>query len=247
MTVRFPFLKNICSDLAFAYQLLSHLNLDDHTYTHLSSRTPEGDSFYIYPFGLCFEEVTPECLLKVSLEGDILEGEEYQYNRTGYVIHGNIYKNRPDIQSVFHIHTPEIVSVSACQEGLLPISQWALHFYGQIAYHDYDSLSLDQNQGDRLVQDLGDKLTMLLRNHGSITCGKTIQEAMFYTYHLQQACKTQCLALSQNHPLIMPDEKICQKSVKDLLSFEPDLGRRDWEAWKRLLQARKNNQILMRQ
>lgn len=222
-------------DLAYAYRIHAYLGLDDHTYTHLSVRAEDGYSYYIYPFGLCFEEVTPECLLRVSLEGEILEGSEYKYNETGYVIHGAIYRGRPDINAIFHIHTPEIVAVSALKKGLQPLSQWALHFYDQIAYHTYNSLTLDQGQGTDLVDNLRDKFVMLMRNHGSLTCGKTLQEAMFYTHHLQQACKTQCLALAMNQELMIPDESICAKTVKELLSFEKDLGARDWQAWVRRL------------
>jgi ribulose-5-phosphate 4-epimerase/fuculose-1-phosphate aldolase len=222
-------------DLANAYKILAHLGLDDHTYTHLSVRAQDKNSFYIYPFGLRFEEVEADNLMKISLDGEILLGEEYQYNRTGYVIHCNIYKARPDINAIFHLHTPATVAVSSLKEGLMPINQWALHFYKRVMYHDYDSLALEKEQGKTLANDLGKYLVMLLRGHGSITCGKTIQEALFYTYHLELACKTQCMTLAMNRDLIIPSPDICQKSVNDLLSFETNLGERDWLAWLRLL------------
>lgn len=225
----------IKQQLADAYRILAYLGLDDHTYTHLSARAPDSECFYIYPFGMRFEEVRVEHLLTVGCDGTIHEGEEYQYNRTGYIIHGSIYQARADIQAIFHIHTPEIVAVSACQEGLLPISQWALHFYDHLAYHDYNALALESHHGNDLIADLGSHYSMLLRHHGSITCGKTIEEAMFYTYHLQQACKTQCLALAMNHPLKRPSESICTKAVQDLLGFEANLGARDWQAWLRVI------------
>jgi ribulose-5-phosphate 4-epimerase/fuculose-1-phosphate aldolase len=226
--------KSIKQNLSHAYKIIDHLKMDDHTYTHLSARSAEKEQYYIYPFGLCFNEVEPESLIKVSLDGEILEGKEYQYNKTGYVIHGNIYRSRPDIQAIFHLHTPASVAVSAMQDGLLPISQWALHFYGKVAYYDYNSLVLDyKTQGGDLVQDLGEKNVMLLRNHGMITCGKTIMEAMFYAYHLEMACKTQCLALQAGQKLIFPPENVRQQSVKDLLEFEKNLGERDWHAWVR--------------
>jgi ribulose-5-phosphate 4-epimerase/fuculose-1-phosphate aldolase len=166
--------------LAQAYQILAHLGLDDHTYTHLSARA-DNNSYYIYPFGLRFAEVTPENLLKVSLDGEIIEGEEFQYNRTGYIIHGNIYLARTDINAVFHLHSPEIVAVSACKHGLQPLSQWALHFYEKMSYHAYNSLALDHSQGEQLIRDLGTNFNILLQNHGSINCGRTIHEAMFYS------------------------------------------------------------------
>ncbi|MES2215482.1 MAG: class II aldolase/adducin family protein [Pseudomonadota bacterium] len=228
--------NSIKSDLAAAYRIISHLGLDDHTYTHLSSRSEEKDSYYIYPFGLLFSEVAPKNLLKVSLDGKILEGAEYQYNKTGYVIHSLIYSKRSDINSVFHLHTPASVAVSAMRAGLLPISQWALHFYGKISYHEYNSLALDlESHEERLVKDLGKNYTMLMRNHGSITSGRTIQEAMFYTHHLEQACKAQCLAYGMGQELVIPPPEVCEKAVKDLLGFEENLGMRDWLAWIRLL------------
>jgi len=222
--------------LAQSYKILSFLKMDDHTYAHLSARASDGNSFYIYPFGLRFEEVKPSLLLKVSLQGEILEGEEYQYNRTGYIIHGSIYQARADIMSVFHFHTIASLAVSTCKNGLLPISQWALHFYDRIAYFDYNSLALDAAEGEELIKALADKFVMLLRNHGSITTGRTIEEAMFYTYHLEQACKTQIQALSMGEELVLPSAETCKKAVHDLLSFEKNLGERDWQAWVRLIE-----------
>lgn len=229
-------LKENKKNLVYAYQILSYLQLDDHTYTHLSVRSEDQESFYIYPFGMRFNEVSVSSLMKVSLDGNVIDGKEYQYNKTGYIIHGSIYKVREDVQAIFHLHTPSIVAVSSMKEGLLPISQWALHFYNKISYYDYNSLALDNAEGKELVTNLRENFVMLMRNHGSITCGKTIQEAMFYTYHLEQACKTQCLALAMNKELSIPDEKICSKAVKNLLSFENNLGERDWNAWIRLLE-----------
>ncbi|MDC0864413.1 class II aldolase/adducin family protein [Rickettsiaceae bacterium] len=224
--------EQIKKDLADAYKILAKLGMDDHTYTHLSARPKDADFYYIFPFGYRFEEVTPECLLKVSLDGKVLEGHEYQYNKTGYVIHGSIYKARQELTSIFHLHTIATVAVSAMKDGLLPISQWALHFYDQISYHEYNSLVLDEDtQGQDLVKDMGDKKIMFLRNHGFIACGRTICEAMFYCYHLENACKTQIATLSCNQEVVTPDKEICKKANSDLLNFEKNLGMRDWKAW----------------
>lgn len=227
--------EKIKLELSQAYKILAKLNLDDHTYTHLSARSEDGKSFYIYQFGLRFEEVEPENLLKISLNCEVLEGNEYQCNRTGYVMHSAIYRARDDINTIFHIHTPANATVSACEDGLLPITQWALHFFERISYHEYNSLLLEFDGTEELIKDLNKNYVVLLRNHGAITCGKTIQEAMFYTYHLEQACKAQCLGLAMGRKLVIPARGICEKAVKDLLTFEKDLGRRDWEAWLRIL------------
>ena len=223
------------ADLCLAYHILAHLGLDDHTYTHLSARVPGEETFLIYPFGLRFEEAQPQSLLRVSFDGEVLEGREHQYNKTGYVIHSAVYNARPDAVAAFHIHTPAIVAVSTTKAGLEPLSQWALHFYDQVNYHDYDALALSDAQGDAMAHDLGQKNILLMRHHGALTVGKTLAEALFYIYHLEMACKTQVMARSMNLPLCKLSSEVCQKSVDVLLNFEKDLGHRDWLAWKRVL------------
>jgi ribulose-5-phosphate 4-epimerase/fuculose-1-phosphate aldolase len=211
--------------------------MDDLTYTHLSSRSSRGDTFFIYPFGSTFSEVSEELLLEVTLDGEVIRGSENQYNKTGYVTHSNIYKNRKDINAIMHLHTTSGVAVSAMKFGLLPISQFALHLYNRVSYHDYNSLILeDIEHGDKLVHDLGQNKVMILRNHGTITAGSTIEEAVFYTHHLEQACRVQVQALSAGYEnLVFPSKEICQKAVDDLLSFEKNLGERDFKALARNL------------
>lgn len=222
--------------LAAAYRIFAQMKMDDLTYTHLSARLPGADTYFIYPFGELFEEVTAFSLLKVSLEGKILEGEESQYNQTGYVIHGNIYKKRPDVNAVFHLHTTAGVAVSVMECGLLPLSQFSFHFYNRLAYHTYDSLTLeDQRQGGNLVQDLGLKQAIILRNHGTLTCGATVQEAFLYMYFLEKACQVQCAVLSSGQKVIIPPAEVCERAAQDVRDFEPDFGQRDWTALVRKL------------
>ena len=215
--------------LALSYRIIAKFSMDDLTYTHLSARSSSGESFYIFPFGSLFSEVTPDSLLEVSLDGKVLQGREDQYNRTGYVIHCNLYRARQDINAIFHLHTIAGVAVSVMKFGLLPLSQFALHFYNLVSYHDYDSLALDHVQhGQKMVRDLDSNKVMILRNHGTITAGATIEEAMFYTRHLEKACRVQVEALRAGYEnLIIPDAAICQQAVKDLLTFEKNLGYRD--------------------
>lgn len=224
--------QDVRENLAAAYQIFAMQGLDDLTYTHLSARVPGEDAYYIYPFGVLFEEVTASKLIKVTLEGEVIEGSEYQYNITGYNIHGSIYNARPEINAIFHLHSMYGVAVSCQKRGLLPISQFALHFYEQVAYHGYSSLTLESAQGDSLIQDLGDKKVAFLTNHGTLTCGSTIHEAAFYMHHLEQACKVQCLSMSagSENVIELPHE-VCKKANNDLLGFEEDIGKRDWVAW----------------
>lgn len=233
--------QKIRIDLAAAYQILAKLNMDDLTYTHLSARSAKGNSFYIYPFGYLFKEVTASSLLEVSFDGEIISGDEYQYNQTGYVIHGEIYKNKPSINSIFHLHTISGVAISASLEGLLPISQFSFHFINNLAYHDYNSLALIKAHGNKLVDDLADNKAMILKNHGTLTCGNTIWEAFFYCYYLEQACKVQCKIMNSNMNPLKLDYDLALKARNDMLNFEQDLGKRDWLALIRDLERNKSN------
>lgn len=223
--------KALRAKLAIAYRMLAYLQLDDLTYTHLSARLPGADYYFIYPLGQLFSEVSEDSLLKVSLTGEVLEGTELQYNKTGYVLHSSVYLARPDINAVFHLHTQAGVAVSCMEKGLLPLSQFSFHFYNRLSYHDYHSLALDTDfHGKKMATDLGQNFAMLLRNHGTLTCGKTIHEAFFYSYYLEQACRVQCLALNSQQSLIFPAEEICEQAAQDMRAFEDDLGYRDWQA-----------------
>lgn len=222
--------------LAAAYRILAHLKMDDLTYTHLSARIPGAEAYFIYPFGMLFEEVEATSLLKVTLRGEILEGKESQYNQTGYVIHGGIYEQRPEINAIFHLHTTAGVAVSAMDCGLLSMSQFSMHFYDRLAYHAYDSLALESTrQGLNLASDLGTKKAMILRNHGTLTCGETIHEAFLYAHFLEQACKVQCAALAGGQKIVIPCPEVCEQAAQDLRNFEPDFGIRDFTALLRKL------------
>jgi ribulose-5-phosphate 4-epimerase/fuculose-1-phosphate aldolase len=223
-------------ELALAYRIFAHLGWDDLTYTHLSARIPGTSSFLIQPFGLLFEEVTPESLIELSFEGEVLDQQHHSYNHTGYVIHGSIYKARPDLNAIFHLHTVDGVAVSVMKDGLLPISQFALHFHNRMAYHEYGSLALSfHGQGDKVAADLGLHKAMMLRNHGTLTAGATIAEAYLYAHFLEKACRVQVKCMSSGQTLVLPSPDICEKASRELRDFEPDFGARDWQAWQRKL------------
>jgi ribulose-5-phosphate 4-epimerase/fuculose-1-phosphate aldolase len=226
----------IKQELAAAYRILHRYGMADLTYTHLSARSLQGNSFFIYPLGLFFSEVNADNLLEVSLDGEILAGYEAQCNITGQLIHSSIYKARADINSIFHLHTIACTAVSAMQCGLLPLSQFSLHFFENIAYHHYNSLVLDAGvQCQELVADLKHHMTMLMCNHGSITCGKTIHEAMFYTMMLENACKVQIAC--KDHQTISVSPQVARKARNDMRAFEEDLGKRDFLALIRELKS----------
>lgn len=229
-------MNDLLKNLAFAHRIIAHLKMDDLTYTHISGRLPFEDNFFISPFGIQFENVLPDDLINFTLEGKLISGGSL-FNPTGLSIHSCIYKAHPETTCVIHLHTAETIAVSVLKQGLLPLSQHALHFYNSISSHSYNSLILDvQKEEEILIHDLGKNNVMFLENHGFITTGETIWEALFYAYHLQRACEIQvCLAHVSRDELIIPSPEVCAKAQRDLLSFEKDLGRRDFESFKRII------------
>jgi ribulose-5-phosphate 4-epimerase/fuculose-1-phosphate aldolase len=199
--------------LAAAYRLADKYGMSELIYTHISLRVPGPMPTYLLnPHGILFNQITSSSLVKIDLAGNVVGPTEWPVNRAGVAIHGAILAARPDINCVFHTHMPYTTAVSALQCGLLPMSQAALRFQGQTAYHDYGRAASDSAEGARLVKDLADKRVMLLRNHGGITTGKTVCEAFVASYYLEKACQFQILAQSAGVPLAMPADEIIAAS-----------------------------------
>jgi len=226
--------KQIRIDLATAYQLAYLKKWDDGIYTHISAAVPgEEDAYLLNQFGLRFNEVTPQNLVKVNLQGQILAGEG-PVNQTGFAIHGAVHSTRPDAHCVLHLHVDSVIAVSAQKDGLLPISQHALRFFNDIAYHHYQGLALSSDEQATLVKSLGNKKAILLHNHGSIVCGSSIQQAFYLMDVLDKACKIQTLS-GANADLVYPADGVCELTYRQLCSDGDDEGQIEWPAYQRLL------------
>src|ERR1044071_2614336 len=208
--------------LAAAYRLADKYGMSELIYTHISLRVPGPKPTYLLnPHGMLFHQITASSLVKLDFEGKIAGPTEWPVNRAGVAIHGAILAARPDVNCVFHTHMPYTTAVSALECGLLPMSQAALRFQGQTAYHDYGRAASDAAEGARLVKDLGDKSTMILRNHGGITTGKSVCEAFTASFYLEKACQFQILAQSAGVPLTMPADEIIAASGRRSNGDEP--------------------------
>ena len=182
--------------LAAAYRLAALFRWTDHIYTHFSARVPGVEEhFLINPFGLLFEEISASNLVKVDIDGSIIHDPTgLGINQAGYVIHSAIHRARPDLQAVLHTHTRDGAAVSAQARGLLPLSQQALVYYSRLAYHDYEGVALDLDEQERLVKNLGDHHVMILRNHGLLAGGVSIEHAFRELHGLERACNIQIAA-----------------------------------------------------
>ena len=194
-------------DLAAAYRLVAHYGWDDLIFTHISARVPGPEHhFLLNPYGMMFDEVTASSLVRVNLEGKIVMETAHFINPAGFTIHSAVHAAREDAMCVMHLHTDYGIAVSAQKNGLLPISQQSMFALSSLAYHDYEGLALNEAEKPRLVQDLGHKNYLMLRNHGLLTVGRSAAEAFLSMFILERACKIQILAQSGGTELLpVPD------------------------------------------
>ncbi len=194
-------------DLAAAYRMVASYGWDDLIFTHLSARIPGPEHhFLLNPYNLMFEEVTASSLIKVDVSGNPVEPTPFITNPAGFTIHSAIHMAREDAQAVMHLHTPAGLAVSAHAEGLLPLTQTAMLVRGDVAFHDYEGVAVDLGERERLVEDLGEKNLMILRNHGTLAVGKNIGECFVRLYFLERACQAQVMALSAGDQINNPPQ-----------------------------------------
>jgi ribulose-5-phosphate 4-epimerase/fuculose-1-phosphate aldolase len=202
-------------ELAALYRLVALHGWDDLIYTHISARIPGPDHhFLINPYGMLFEEITASSLVKIDLEGNILQETPYFINPAGFTIHSAIHAAREDARFVMHLHTDQGVAVAAQKEGLLPLSQHALIVLPRLAYHDYEGIALNLDERERLVKDIGDKTLMLLRNHGTLAVGDSAANCWVGMFYLERACKQQVMALSAGRENVLIAPQGSQDEVK---------------------------------
>ena len=129
--------------------------------------------------------------MRIDLDGNVLSDSVYRINRAGFVIHSAIHAARPDARCVLHTHSRAGVAVSAQKAGLLPLSQQSTLILSSLGYHDYEGIALHAEEQPRLQASLGSANFLVLRNHGLLTVGRTIQDAFIGMYFFENACRIQ--------------------------------------------------------
>ncbi|HEV7578714.1 MAG TPA: class II aldolase/adducin family protein [Caldimonas sp.] len=181
-------------DLAAAYRLVAHFHWDDLVFTHITAKIPGTEHFLINPYGLMFDEISASSLIKIDIDGKVLQDTPFPINPAGFVIHSAVHGARHDAQCVMHTHTLNGVAVSAQKRGVLPISQQSIFVLASLGYHDYEGVALRDDEKPRLVADLGDKTFLMLRNHGLLTVGGSIPAAFQAMYLFEATCAIQIRA-----------------------------------------------------
>jgi ribulose-5-phosphate 4-epimerase/fuculose-1-phosphate aldolase len=180
-------------------------------FTHISARVPGPEHhFLINPYGLMFDEITASSLVKVDQQCNKIIDSPYPVNPAGFVIHSAVHAAREDIQCVLHTHTKAGIAVSAQKNGVLPISQQSTFVLASLAYHDYEGVAFRDDEKPRLQADMGSANFLMLRNHGLLTCGKTIADAFLSMYTFENTCQIQIAAQSGGSELTQVNPKIVE-------------------------------------
>ncbi len=225
--------------LAAAYRIVDHLGWCELIYGHISLRIPGPEHhFLINPYGLRYDEVTASSLVKIDLDGEVVEPTHHSINPAGFVIHSAVHEHRENAHCVMHTHTRSGMAVAALECGLLPISMNASSFYQQIAYHEYEGSQLFLEEREKLAQDIGSANAIILRNHGLITVGQSVAEAFLHMYRLESACQVQLDAMACGQPLVTPSEAVLERSARQMAQFAQhaaDVGQLEFDALVRLM------------
>jgi ribulose-5-phosphate 4-epimerase/fuculose-1-phosphate aldolase len=163
---------------------------------------------------MLFDEITASSLVRIDVEGNILQETPYFINPAGFTIHSAVHMNRDDAHFVMHLHSDQGAAVSSQKEGLLPLTQHSLICLPHLAYHDYEGIALNLDERERLVADLGDKSLMLLRNHGTLALGESAAECWNGMFFLERACKQQVMALSCGRENVLIAPEAAQEEVR---------------------------------
>jgi ribulose-5-phosphate 4-epimerase/fuculose-1-phosphate aldolase len=221
--------------LAACYRLMAHIGVDDLTYNHLSVRvTGEPDALLIKQGTEMFGEVTASSLRKYKFDGTPLEGGP-ALKGGALVIHAGILQARPDLNAVFHTHTPANMGVSAQEHGLLMINQHAVKFYQRLGYHTFGGFEFNMSQRAPLIASLAHHRAAMLRNHGVLVCGRNLPEAFVDHHYLEFACRGQIAALAGGAKFsLIPDDVAAYGASQINFEDAEQTGAKDWPACMRL-------------
>ena len=183
--------------LAACYRIFNHLGWVEMIFNHITLRVPGPEKlFLINPFGLHYSEITASNLVLIDLDGNPQRETKWPVNKAGFVIHSTLHGAIPDVNCVMHTHTTTGMAVACLKEGLSPTNFYAAQLHGGVAYHDFEGITVEDDERKRLVASVGTKRALILRNHGLLAWGPSLPEAFMTLWTLQRACDVQIAASS---------------------------------------------------
>jgi ribulose-5-phosphate 4-epimerase/fuculose-1-phosphate aldolase len=201
--------REVRQQLAACYRIFAMMGWDEMIFNHITVKVPgEEGAFLINPYGLHFSEVKASNLVKIDIDGNTLDGSNWPVNKAGFVQHSLFHRHIPDAHAIIHTHTTATMAVCSSEGGLQPTNFYACNFMGQIGYHDFEGVTVREEEGPRLLSALGDKTILLLRNHGPVVMGRSLPEAFIKYWALQRACEIQLATLSMGAAIHVPADVI---------------------------------------
>ena len=228
--------------LAACYRVFAMLGWVEMIYNHITVRLPESvtggaatagaatptagasksPQFLINPFGLHYSEVTASNLVKIDLAGKVLDGSTFPVNPAGFTVHAAIHQGQPDAHCIMHTHTTSGVAVACLEGGLQQTNFYTAQLHDMVAYHDFEGITIHAEEGPRLLQSMGNRQAVILRNHGLLAWGKTLPQTFAILWTLQRACDIQLATFSMGAAISVSTE-VAARCTRDALQY-PDKG-----------------------
>ncbi len=227
--------------LAAMYRIFDHMGWSLMIFNHITVRVPGPDHhFLINPFGLRYDEVTASNLVKIDVEGTKQDNSPWAVNRAGFVIHSAIHEHVPEAMCVMHTHTTEGLAVASKKHGLVNNNFYSSMLYDYVAYHDFEGITTRDDEKDRMLRSMGTKPIAILRNHGLLVHGRTVEEAFARMWTLQLACEAQVAidSIAGESVMISPEATENSTRVANLFANEPTCGVDMFEAMQRVIDAK---------
>ncbi|MFD2498881.1 class II aldolase/adducin family protein [Rhizorhabdus histidinilytica] len=200
------------------YHLVDYFGWSELIFNHISARLPGPDHHYLVnPFGLDYREVRPDNLLVVDVAGNKLCSSNHDANPAGFALHGVIHQNRPDAMCVAHTHSNALSAVAMKRDGFDHNNFYGAQLFGRVGYHDFEGITLYDDERPRMLESLGDKHVLVLRNHGVAVCERDIPTTFMLLWTAQRAAEIQCMAgQAGGADVPLPDE-VKQRCAADAL------------------------------
>lgn len=214
--------------LAAAFRLFAHFGFDQGVAGHITVRDPEHlDHFWVNPFGMHFSLIRVSDLILVNHKGEVVEGNK-PVNEAGFAIHSRIHEARPDVIAAAHAHSTYGKSFSSLGRLLDPLTQDACSFYEDHSlFDDYTGVVLTLEEGKRIAAALSEKKAVILRNHGLLTVGHSVDEAAWWFITMDSSCQAQLMAEAAGKTVLIAPEnaRLAQRQVGShhigWFSFQP--------------------------
>jgi ribulose-5-phosphate 4-epimerase/fuculose-1-phosphate aldolase len=215
-------------ELAACYRVFAMLGWTELIYNHITVRLPDSvtggaKQFLINPFGLHYSEVTASNLVRIDLQGQVLDGSPYPVNPAGFTVHAALHDALPDAHCVMHTHTTAGMAVACVQGGLQQDNFYSAQLHGLVAYHDFEGITVHADEAPRLLASIGDKPAVILRNHGLLAWGRTVPQTFTLLWTLNRACEIQLATLGMG-PAIPVSDAVARACRRDALQFHPHHG-----------------------